>query len=315
MKHLLTLILILTNFVVFLPAQTVTQTPVKLPPGYWTAEKSQAILDKTQTIRLAPDLSNLSAGERRAIEKLNEVGKIFQDLYELQRHPQSLAARKALEQLDKRTGSTNSTQNLLTLYRLFQSPIGVTVQNKREPFLPVDVETEGGGMYPADASKKELDAYLAANPHKRNSILDSRTLVRRSTAPNLQQDLAKLQQYPVLDTLHPGFKKELQSIKPNARAFYAVPYSIAYADEIIRAYALLNEAADIVQSDDEEFAGYLRNRSRDLLSDDYESGDAAWVTARFKNLNGQIGSYETYDDPLYGVKTYFSFNRPLAKLK
>ncbi len=132
--------------------------------------------------------------------------------------------------------------------------------------------------------------------------------MRRSTAPNLQQDLAKLQQYPVLDTLHPGFKKELQSIKPNARAFYAVPYSIAYADEIIRAYALLNEAADIVQSDDEEFAGYLRNRSRDLLSDDYESGDAAWVTARFKNLNGQIGSYETYDDPLYGVKTYFSFN-------
>ena len=60
--------------------------------------------------------------------------------------------------------------------------------------------------------------------------------------------------------------------------------------------------------DDEEFAGYLRNRSRDLLSDDYESGDAAWVTAHFKNLNGQMGSYETYDDPFYGVKTYFSFN-------
>ncbi|HZH34264.1 MAG TPA: hypothetical protein VEX64_05450, partial [Pyrinomonadaceae bacterium] len=34
----------------------------------------------------------------------------------------------------------------------------------------------------------------------------------------------------------------------------------------------------------------------------------AWVTARFKNLNAQIGSYETYDDPFYGVKTYFSLN-------
>jgi hypothetical protein len=45
-----------------------------------------------------------------------------------------------------------------------------------------------------------------------------------------------------------------------------------------------------------------------LLSDNYESGDAAWVTANFKNLNGQIGSYETYDDPLYGVKTFFSLN-------
>jgi hypothetical protein len=44
------------------------------------------------------------------------------------------------------------------------------------------------------------------------------------------------------------------------------------------------------------------------LSNDYESGDAAWVTGRFKNLNAQIGSYETYDDELYGVKTFFAFN-------
>jgi hypothetical protein len=70
----------------------------------------------------------------------------------------------------------------------------------------------------------------------------------------------------------------------------------------------LNEAADAVQKDDEEFARYLRNRSRDLLSDDYESGDAAWITGRFKNLNAQIGSYEVYDDELYGVKTFFAFS-------
>lgn len=306
MNYLLAFALILTTFVGVLPAQTAPQTAVKLPPGYWPVEKSHPILDKTQTIRLATDLSNLSVAERRAVVKLNEVGRIFQDLYELQRHPQSVAARKALEQLDKRTGSAPSTQNLLTLYRLFQGPIGVTIENKREPFLPVGAESNG--MYPADASKSELDAYLAANPDKRDSILGPRTLVRRATSPNLQQDLAKLRQYPVLDTLHPGLKGELQNIKLNAKAFYAVPYSIAYADEIILAFKLLNEAANIVQTDDEEFAGYLRNRSRDLLSDDYESGDAAWVTAHFKNLNGQIGSYETYDDPLYGVKTFFSFN-------
>ena len=76
----------------------------------------------------------------------------------------------------------------------------------------------------------------------------------------------------------------------------------------MKAYALLNEAADAVAKDDEEFARYLRNRARDLLSNDYESGDAAWVTGRFKNLNAQIGSYETYDDELYGVKTFFAFS-------
>ena len=39
-----------------------------------------------------------------------------------------------------------------------------------------------------------------------------------------------------------------------------------------------------------------------------ESGDAAWITGRFKTLNAQIGSYEVYDDELYGVKTFFSFS-------
>lgn len=302
MKQLLVFALILTTFVGFVPAQT-----VNLPKGYWSIEKSQPVLDKTQTIRLAPDVSSLSADERRAIEKLNEAGRIFQDLYELQRNAQAVAARKALEQLDKRTGSKTATQNLLTLYRLNQGVVGTTIDGRREAFLPVE-QPAAGGMYPADSTKAEIDQFLAANPDRRDSILGSRTLVRRATAANLKADLATLLKYPVLDTLHFNLKKELQAIKPNAKAFYAVPYSVAYADYLIRAHGLLNEAADAVGKTDEEFAGYLRNRSRDVLSDDYESGDAAWVTARFKNLNGQIGSYETYDDTFYGVKTYFSFN-------
>ncbi|HLM61768.1 MAG TPA: hypothetical protein VK308_13260 [Pyrinomonadaceae bacterium] len=307
MKQCLILVLILTTFTAFAAAQAPVHSSGNLPVGYWSIEKTQAILEKTQTIRLAPDLGSLSAGERHAMEKLNQVGAIFQDLYELQRYPQSVNARKSLELLDKRNGLNTASQNLLTLYRLNQGPVATTLDSKREPFLPYK-QIPAGGMYPADSTKEELDAFLAANPEKRGSILGSRTVVRRATASNLKSDLDKLRQYPVLDTLHPGLKRELQTAKTNAKSFYAVPYSIAYADELIRAHTLLNEAADAVERDDEEFAGYLRNRSRDLLSDDYESGDAAWVTARFKNLNGQIGSYETYDDPFYGVKTYFSFN-------
>ena len=89
---------------------------------------------------------------------------------------------------------------------------------------------------------------------------------------------------------------------------YAVPYALAHADELMRAHSLMNEAAGLVSKDDEEFARYLRNRSRDLLTNDYESGDAAWITGRFKNLNAQIGAYEVYDDELYGVKTFYAFS-------
>jgi hypothetical protein len=277
-------------------ALLLTQT---LPAGYWPLETSQPIIDKTQTIRLSPDSSKLTDGERKAVAKLIEVGQIFQKLYEEQRHPEALSSYQALVQLDKRTGSTPATQNLLTLYRLFQGPIATTLDNKREPFLPVDSLKPGKNVYPWGITKEAID-------EKRADLIDLRTVVRSATAKNIQEDIAKLNKYPALQTLHPKLLGELKDLKPGANV-YSVPYSLAYADDLMKAYGLLNEAADAVEKDDEEFARYLRNRARDLLSNDYESGDASWVTGRFKNLNAQIGSYETYDDELFGVKTFFSF--------
>jgi hypothetical protein len=283
---------------------------VKLPAGYWPPEKSQAILDKTQEVRLAPDISRLSEGERRAVSLLLEVGKIFQELYELQRHEQALRSHRDLQQLDAQSGSPAATQNLLTLYRLNQGPIASTLDNRREPFLPVEMTPPGRNMYPWGITKEEVEAYTAAHPEKRDAIFDLRTVVRRATTANLQRDLDKLKQYPALATLHPGLQRELDALLAarDPKSLYAVPYAVAYADELIRAHALLNEAADAAQKTDEEFARYLRNRSRDLLTNDYESGDASWVTGRFRNLNAQIGAYETYDDELFGIKSFFAFS-------
>src|SRR5215204_5820330 len=287
-----------------------TQT---LPAGYWPLEKSQPLIDKTQTIRLSGDLSKLSDGERKAVAKLIEAGQIFQKLYEEQRHPEALSAYRALEQLDKRTGSSPATQNLLTLYRLFQGPVATTLENKREPFLPIDATKAGKNVYPWGITKEQIEQALAlpnGQADKRATVMDLRTVVRALNAKNLQSDIAKLNKYPALQTLHPGLLAELQRLSSGQQGntdVYAVPYAVAYADDLMKAYGLLNEAADAVAKDDDEFARYLRNRARDLLSNDYESGDASWVTGRFKNLNAQIGSYETYDDELYGVKTFFSF--------
>lgn len=325
MRKSLSLVLVLVSLIV-MPAQQLTANAQSLPAGYWPIEKSQPLIDKTQTIRLAPDTSHLTQGEQIAVKKLIEVGQIFQVLYEQQRHPQARDAYRDLVQLDKKIGATPATQNLLTLYRLFQGPIAATLENKREPFLPVDPVQPGKSVYPWGVKKEEIDAFMARRPEKRDAILDLRSVVRRATSQNAQGDLAVLRKYPALATLHHGLSAELQSISriPQARAnrskakdqspktnvadFYAVPYSVAYADELMRAYGLLNEAADAVHHDDEEFARYLRNRARDLLTNDYESGDAAWITGHFKNLNAQIGSYETYDDELYGVKTFFACN-------
>jgi hypothetical protein len=83
----------------------------------------------------------------------------------------------------------------------------------------------------------------------------------------------------------------------------------------VSAYNLLMSAGSKLERTDSEFARYLRNRARDLLTNDYESGDASWVTGRFKHLNAQIGAYETYDDALYGVKAFHSMSMLLANEK
>src|SRR5712691_8641548 len=93
MIRLLTVPLLLCALVIT-SAQTRSQTSLEssVPPKYWPIEKSQPIIDKTQTIRLAPDLSQFSPGERKAVAKLLEVGKIFQGIYEDQRHHQALSS-------------------------------------------------------------------------------------------------------------------------------------------------------------------------------------------------------------------------------
>lgn len=281
-----------------------------LPDGYWPAETSQPLVDKTRTITLSPDLSGLTKGERAAVDALLEAGAILQRIYEDSRHPDALASAKALEELHAKTGKGKATRNLLDLYRLNQGPIATTLDNRREAFLPVGPQPATRNVYPAGATKDELNAYLARHPEQRDRILGERTVVRRNTPENLAHDLGVLAKWTVLDTLHPGLAAHLSSIRDTAadHPFYAVPQSVRWPDETMQVYALLNRAADAVEGDDEEFARYLRNRSRDLLSDDYESGDASWVTGRFGTLNAQIGSYETYDDSMYGVKAFMSLS-------
>lgn len=289
----------------FVTVTAAAQKPV-LPEGYWPESRSNEILSKTATIRLAPDLSPLTAGERAALTDLIEAGTIMQKLYEHQRHPEALSAYDQLRVLDVRLGQPKATQNLLDLYRLFKGPIATTLDNKREPFLPVAPQSPARNVYPLDATRAEIDAFLAANPALRDEILGERTVVRRATPGNIDRDRLTLATFAELRALHPETILRLDALKqnPDPKAFYAVPYSIAYADELVQSYRLLMRAARTLESSDAEFARYLRNRGRDLLTNDYESGDASWVTGRFARLNAQIGAYETYDDPLYGVKAF-----------
>jgi hypothetical protein len=271
----------------------------------WTPAQVREILDKTQTTRLAPDLSHLTAGERTAVARLLDVGRIFQNLYEEQRHEQAARVGAALAAAD-----TQEERDLATLYRLFQGPVATTLDNRREPFVAVPMPGPGKNVYPRDLTAEAFEAYLAAHPEERAALTDVRSVVRWQDRQSLGHDLAALRRHPVLAALHQGFKTRIEILhaRPDASRLYAVPYAIAYADEMVAAHTLLTEAADAVEADDAQFAQYLRQRARDLFTNDYEAGDASWITGRFRNLNAQIGAYETYDDELYGTRAFYSLS-------
>lgn len=274
-------------------------TPVLAQPA-WESAATQAILDNTLTLRLAPDLGHLSTAERDAVDELLQAGRLFQDLYEDQNHPDAADVRARLA-----PGSPEAT-----LYRLFRGPIATTPGNERRPFLDVRPETPGKNVYPADVTSDAFDAYLAAHPDERASLLMLRGTVRRATADNLDADLATLDTHPALDLLHPGLRARLDAHRanPSAEAFYGVPYAVAYADQLLAIRTHLLAAADALADEDRDFAAYLRLRANDLLTGNYEGGDAAWVSGQFNNLNAQIGSYETYDDALTGNKAFYSLS-------
>lgn len=283
-----------------------TAVHAEVPEGYWGLEQSQPILDTTMRVNLAPDLSHLSGTEFQALEELLAAGRVMNILYENQKHRDAAVSKATLEDLNRASGGSVETQNLLDIYYLSKGPIATTLDNVREPILPADAEQPGKNVYPFGLGKPEIEAFLAANPDRAAEIQGLRTVVRRASAENLAMDLANLDAHPAIEVLHDGLRARLQPEQADDSSFYAVPYALAYANQLAVVRQHLLAAARLSETDSPDFAAYLRNRARDLLSDDYESGDASWVTGDFANLNIQIGSYETYDDALFGAKAFFS---------
>jgi hypothetical protein len=261
----------------------------------WGPDQTRPILEKTLVVRLAPGLDSLSSGERRALDALLAAGPPLQRIYERQLHRQALDAHRALLARQPRR------DDLLTLYRLWQGPIATTLDNEREPFLAVDPIVPGKNVYPWGVDKARLESFIEEHGEAKDDILNGRTVVRE--AADVPADLAALAARPGLAALHPELEAR---IRAGAAGFYAIPYALAYADDLDEAGARLLEAASAVRPDDEDLADHLENRRRDFLTNDYESGDASWVMGSFGNLNAQIGSFETYDDELMGVKSFMS---------
>ena len=178
---------------------------------------------------------------------------MFQHLYEASLHPQGAPRRARLGGTRSQAGlAARDARDLIALTRLFQGPIATTLDNRRLPMLPVDSLAPGKNVYPWRVTREEIDAYLAARPGERASLLDPMTVVRRADAASVAADLATLDRHRALAFLHPGLEPALRVLKarPEPHAFYAVPYAVAYADSFAVIVARLRAAADSVAAED-----------------------------------------------------------------
>ena len=280
-------------------------TLAELPEGYWSEQAAAEVLNRTLEIELEPELGALSEAERAALPYLLEAGRIMHELYLKQRHPDAVGARRALLDLHAAGADTARTAKLLDLYDLFKGPVATTLDNQRLPFVPAADEAPGKALYPSNASREFIESLVAGRQDVRRTMLGERTVIRAATPDVIAADLERLGRHPGVEALHPGLRDRLESLKGTPGELYAVPYALAYAAELADARTALLEAAALLEEQTPDFAAYLTLRATDFLSGDYEAGDAAWVTGTFDGLNLQMGSYETYDDALFGVKAFF----------
>ena len=220
-----------------------------------------ARLARFKPVKMTFNAAGLSARERQMVDQLVVALRQLENMFWRQSDPEGLALYKALEKVD--TAAARNTRHYLWI-----NGSRWDLVNENEPFVGKLPMPPGHALYPADLTRAQADAYVAAHPDKNALVFDPYTIVRRRS-----NDLV-------------GTK-----------------YHDEYAAFIRPAAAALRKAADL--SDDPAFAKFLRMRADALFTDDYFASDIAWLELQNPKFDIIYAPYETYLDDLLGVKTSY----------
>lgn len=213
-------------------------------------------LARYTSVRLTTDLP-LSDAERRMIPLLIDAAREMDALFKLQTYGD----------LDSLLASVQDPR----LRRYVEINYGPWDRlSNNAPFIPgVGMKPAGSNVYPADMTREEFEAQVAAGGARADSLRSLYTLVRRGAGGRLT----------------------------------AVPYHQAFAAHLQRASARLREAAALAE--DAGLRRYLELRADALLSDDFQPSDMAWLEMKTNTLDIVIGPIETYEDALFGYKASY----------
>ncbi|MFL6313445.1 MAG: dipeptidyl-peptidase 3 family protein [Terriglobales bacterium] len=226
----------------FLLVSTIMATAQKPPmpassPNTATADELNQMAARFAPVNLEVDLSSLSAGDKKALAKLIEAGRIVNHMFMQQFWSGDLALYQKLQQDKSALGKAR-----LHYFWINKGPWSEIDEHKA--FLPgvPAKKPAGANFYPEDMTKEEFEAWVKTlYPESKEQAEGFFTVIRR------------------------GADKKLKM----------VPYSDEYKSDLAKAAALLKQAAAL--TDNASLKKFLTTRADAFRSNNYFESDMAWM--------------------------------------
>jgi hypothetical protein len=219
---------------------------------------------------LRVDISRLSAGDRQALAKLIEAGRLLNPIFLKQYWSGNLDLYARLQKDTTPLGKAR-----LRLFWINKGPWSAL--DDYRPFIPgVPAEKPpGSNFYPEDMTRQDFETWIASLPKEDQDQAHSFfTVIRWRNGTRAASD----------------------------GALVAVPYSEEYKDNLTRAADLLKETASLTEN--ASLKHFLNLRADAFLSNTYYDSDLAWMELDAP-IDITIGPYETYNDQVFGYKAAF----------
>lgn len=221
------------------------------------------------TARFAPteltaDISKLSRDDRRVLAKLVQASKIIDGVFLGQ-----VWSGNVPMLLDLTRDQTPEGGARLHYFRINKGPWSRLDEDK--PFvLGAPEKPQHAAFYPDDATKEEIEHWMAALPEQERASATGFFSVFRRNA--------------------------------DGTGLRVVPYHIEYQSALALAAKLLREAAD--GATEPSLKRFLASRADAFLSNDYYTSDLAWMELSGA-IEPTIGPYEVYEDGWFNYKAAF----------
>jgi hypothetical protein len=226
----------------------------------------ETMIKRFAPVEISADISQLPAGERKALAKLIRAGWIMDSLFLRQ-----VWAGNESMLLELLQDQTPAGRLRLHYFLVNKGPWSRLDHN--ESFIPgAPKKPEGAGFYPEGATKEGIDAWVKKLPASEQ--------VRAMSFFTTIQD----------------------QTNAGAGKYQITPYSLQYQGELALAAGLLREAASLTAQP--SLKTYLLTRADAFLSDDYYESDVAWMELD-SSIELAIGPYEVYEDEWFNAKAAF----------